>query len=172
MVYSIVYYVKRGYALCRRLLLVPRDCHLGGMMPCFVILRPIFVFREHLGDLLASRDHPGGPWEQQDGVEVVNNNNKILFDLGMILGVVYVSFGVSFVYRFLNRNFDVWDFQIVVFRMEVMANVDLSRKSRLVNFGMDFSCFGSLWSRFSHVVRFENKPENETIFSERPDPGI
>jgi hypothetical protein len=73
----------------------------------------------------------------------------------MIWGVVYVSFGVSFVYRFLNRNFDVWDFQIVVFRKEVMANIDLSRKSRLVNFGMDFSCFGSLWSRFSHVVRFE-----------------
>ena len=136
MVYSIVYYVKRGYALCRRLLLVPRDCHLGGMMPCFVILRPIFVFREHLGDLLASRDHPGGPWEQQDGVEVVNNNNKILFDLGMILGVVYVSFGVSFVYRFLNRNFDVWDFTIIAFAC-FYCKTYLFMEIPLMHFGID-----------------------------------
>ena len=42
MAYSIVYYLKKGYALCRRLLLVPRDCHLGGMMPGFVILGAYF----------------------------------------------------------------------------------------------------------------------------------
>ena len=70
---------------------------------------------------MASRDHPGGPWEQQDGVEVVNS--KILFDVGMIWGVVYVSFGVSFVYRFLNRNFDVWDFQIEVLLWKVLQKM-------------------------------------------------
>ena len=139
-------------------------------MPCFVILGAYFRISGAPWGLIGISGPPWGPWEQQDGVEVVNN--KILFDLGMILGVVYVSFGVSFVYRFLYRNFDVWDFQIVVFRMEIMANIDLSRKSRLVNFRMDFSCFGSLWGRFSHVVRFENRLENETIFSEKPDPGI
>ena len=33
---------------------------------------------------------PGGPWEQQDGHEVVND--RILIDFGMISGLVYVSF--------------------------------------------------------------------------------
>ena len=40
--------------------------------------------------ILALRDHPGGPWEQQDGHEVVNN--KIFVDFGVISGRVYVSF--------------------------------------------------------------------------------
>ena len=40
--------------------------------------------------ILAPRDHPGRPWEQQDGFEVVNN--RIFGDFGMILGPVYVSF--------------------------------------------------------------------------------
>ena len=40
--------------------------------------------------ILALRDHPGGPWEQQDGHEVANN--RILVDLGVISGPVYVGF--------------------------------------------------------------------------------
>ena len=39
--------------------------------------------------ILASRDHPGGPWEQQDGLEVVEI--RIFVDLGMNLVPVYVS---------------------------------------------------------------------------------
>ena len=54
-----------GYALCRRPLLAPRGCHLGGL-----VSPSIFIF---WGTILAPRDHPGGPWEQQDGHEVVNN---------------------------------------------------------------------------------------------------
>ena len=40
--------------------------------------------------ILAPRDHPGGPWEQQDGHEVARH--RILVDFGMISGPVYVSF--------------------------------------------------------------------------------
>ena len=40
--------------------------------------------------ILAPRDHPGGPWEQQDGHEVVNDKNFV--DFVIILGLVYVSF--------------------------------------------------------------------------------
>ena len=42
--------------------------------------------------ILAPWDHPGGPWEQQDGHEVVND--RILVDLGVIPGPVYVNFWV------------------------------------------------------------------------------
>ena len=38
--------------------------------------------------ILAPRDHPGGLWEQQDGLEVVNN--RIFVDFGV--GPVNVSF--------------------------------------------------------------------------------
>ena len=41
------------------------------------------------GVILAPRDHPGGPWEQQDGHEVANN--RICVDFGVISGLVYVS---------------------------------------------------------------------------------
>ena len=40
--------------------------------------------------ILAPQDHAGGPWEQQDGFEMVVY--RILFDLGMVLGPVYISF--------------------------------------------------------------------------------
>ena len=80
------------------------------------------------GTILAPRGHPGRLWEQQDGLEAVNN--KIFADLGMISGPVCVSFWISkylkmhfcsgvlpgcYFYRFLIRNFNVWDFQIKVF---------------------------------------------------------
>ena len=40
--------------------------------------------------ILSPRDHPGGPWEQQDGLEVVNI--WIVVDLGVIWGPVYNRF--------------------------------------------------------------------------------
>ena len=69
---------------------------MGAMVPPFVILRSIFAPREHLGmtfwqlggpwgAILTPRDHLGGPWEQQDGLEVANN-------LGVILGLIYGRF--------------------------------------------------------------------------------
>ena len=77
--------------------------------------------------------HPGGPQGQQDGFEMVVY--RILFDFGVMLGPVYISclssntlkfhmfFGFvsqSFFDRFLNRNFGVWDFQIIVFASMVL----------------------------------------------------
>ena len=40
--------------------------------------------------ILAPGDHPGGPWEQQDGHEVAND--RICVDFGMTLGLVCGSF--------------------------------------------------------------------------------
>ena len=69
---------------------------------------------------MAPRDHPGGPWEQQDGHEVARH--RILVDSGVISGPVYVSFwsskwfknhvtfklvSKSFIKRFPIRIFDV-----------------------------------------------------------------
>ena len=39
--------------------------------------------------ILAPRDHPERPWEQQDGHEV--GRHRILVDIGVISGPVYVS---------------------------------------------------------------------------------
>ena len=43
--------------------------------------------------ILAPRDRPGKPWEQQDGLEVIVY--MILFDLGVIAGFVYIGFSNS-----------------------------------------------------------------------------
>ena len=72
------------------------------------------ILRSHFGvsgapweAILAPRDHPGGPWEQQDGHEVVNN--RIFIDFGVISGLVYVIFWdskclkVSFIFSFVSR---------------------------------------------------------------------
>ena len=96
--------------------------------------------REHLGGhlapweaILAPRDQPGGPWEQQDGQEVVND--RFFVDLGVISGPVLCQllgfkmrrksfsfldyFHVIF-YGFLIRMFDVWDLEIVVFTWKAL----------------------------------------------------
>ena len=39
---------------------------------------------------MVPRDHPGGPWGQHDGHEVVRN--RIFIDFGVILRPVYISF--------------------------------------------------------------------------------
>ena len=85
----------------------------GKLGAFFLTFRdPIFAPREHLEGpfwhfgstmgsyfgvseapweaILAPRDHPGGPWEQQDAHEVANN--RMFVDLGMISGLVFVSF--------------------------------------------------------------------------------
>ena len=47
---------------------------------------------------MALRDHPGGPWEQQDGHEVANN--MIFVDFGVISGLVFLPvFGVQNVFK-------------------------------------------------------------------------
>ena len=83
--------------------------------------------------MLAPRDHPGGPWQQQDGLEMVVY--MLLFDFGVILGPVYISFlnsrnlkfdfvfglvSRSFFNRFLGQNFGTRDFQIEVFAYKIL----------------------------------------------------
>ena len=102
--------------------------------------------------IFAPRNHPGGPWEKQDGHEVANN--RIFVDLGVISGLVSVSFWVqnaleffffrlvskTYSYRFLPRIFEL-GLPNRCFRMEDIAKVDFSWKSFLVNFGMHFCLF-------------------------------
>ena len=91
---------RKGYALCRWPLLASPDCHFGALVPPFRYSGRVLTPREHLGgpfwhlgsslgDSFSLRDHPGGPWEQQDGHEVPND--RILVDDGKISGLVYVS---------------------------------------------------------------------------------
>ena len=42
--------------------------------------------------ILAPRDHPGKPWEEQDGHEVAND--RIFVDFGVISGLVCIGFQV------------------------------------------------------------------------------
>ena len=129
------------------------DCHFGSSVPSFWHSGTPFW---HLGStlgcrfdtsraprdaILAPRNHPGGPWEQQDGPEVANN--RIFFDFGMIWGPVYISFwkqkcfetcflfklvSRSSSHRFLTRIFDVWDLQIVVFALSVLQKSTFHEK--------------------------------------------
>ena len=81
----------RGYDLCQLALLATADCHLGGLGVCILILWVIFfISGERWGVILATRGHPGRPWEQQDGHGVVGN--MIFIDFGVILEPVYSSF--------------------------------------------------------------------------------
>ena len=59
----------------------PRE-HLG---------KPFWHLGSTLGGHFRTSDHPGGPWEQQDGHEVANN--RIVVDFGVIPTLVSVSFG-------------------------------------------------------------------------------
>ena len=49
--------------------------------------------------ILAPRDHPGGPWEQQARHEVAND--RIFVDFGVISGRIYVGFSGPKILNFL-----------------------------------------------------------------------
>ena len=100
--------------------------------------------------ILAPRDHPGGPWEQQDGHEVARH--RIFVDFGVISGPVYVGFsGLKcfknrFLFRLVSMAFLLAisdsDFRRLGlpnrrFRMEGIAKIDFSWKSFSKN-GIDF----------------------------------
>ena len=138
----------KGYALCRRPLLTSSglpfwhlESTLGGHFG---------VSRAPWEAILAPRDHPGGPWEQQDGHEVANN--RIFVDVGLISRPVYVSFWAS--KCVLELCFFQTCFQVICLsisdssfrrlglphrrsRMEGIANIDFSWKSFSKNFGID-----------------------------------
>ena len=86
----IIHYLK-GYALCHWPLHLLVVAILGAWWLHFD--RPV----EHFGTsgtpwgvILAPRNKPGGPWEQQDGHEVARN--RIFIDFEMILGPYFESF--------------------------------------------------------------------------------
>ena len=59
--------------------------HLGSTLGCY-----FGVSEAPWEAILAPRDHPGGPWEQQEGHEVANN--RIFVDFGLISDLVSFSF--------------------------------------------------------------------------------
>ena len=89
---------------------------------------------------MALRGHPGGPWGQQDGFEMVVY--RILLDFGVILGPVYIRYLNSrilkfvFFLGFVSRSFfSIYEteFQHLGlpnrgFRMDGIANTDFPRK--------------------------------------------
>ena len=131
--------------------------------------------------IFAPRGHPGA-WEQQDGLEVVNN--RILIDFGVISGLVYVSFwGPECLFFFVRACFRVIFFMISDskfgrlglpdrgFRMQGIAKIDFSWKSFLMNFGNRFLLFfDSLGHRFSDFLSLGNRFENKGIFCDVTDP--
>ena len=105
------------------------------------------------GAILAPRNHAGGPWEQQDGLGMLAY--RILLDLGMILGPVYISFVSSrnlnfhFVFGLVFRSFFI-DFRIEIPTFETSKS-RVSHGSYCINrlftqidfieFRSRFSCF-------------------------------
>ena len=107
---------------------------------------PFDILGRHFGTsgapqaaILAPRGHSGGPWEQQDGVEVVRD--RIFIDFGVILEPVYISFlnsrslkfhffglvSGSLFYRVLNWYFDAWDSEFEVFAKKALQKTIFHR---------------------------------------------
>ena len=103
---------------------------------------------------MAPRDHSGGPWEQQDGHEVVWN--RIFIDLGVILGLVYTIFfdfktlGILFFSGlFLGQlKFRRLGLQIRGLRKEGLAKVNFSHKLFFMNSGAILIVFLEPWGSF------------------------
>ena len=70
-------------------------------------------------------------------------------------------------HRFLNRNFDVWEFQIKVFAGKVLHIFFIHGNRFLMDFEVDY---GGPWKLFSGVLGLENKFENRGIFVMLTDP--
>ena len=97
-----------------------------------------------LGTILSAWDHPGGPWEQQEGH--VGVRSKIFSDFGLISGTHFESFLSSdglnsvffwslfpghFLHRFLVAMNDSWSSQNKVFAWKVLQK-PCFRKNRLL----------------------------------------
>ena len=92
--------------------------------------------RDQLGGHFGTSDHPGGPWEQQEGRGVANN--RIFVDFGVISGLISVSFwGLKMFFFVLFRLvfqviflsisdsiFRCLGLQNSCFRLESIANID------------------------------------------------
>jgi hypothetical protein len=127
-------------------LLAPSGCHLGGIGASILILWGIFFISGVRWEvILTIRGHPGTPWEQQDGYEVVGNT--IFIDLGVILGSVYASF--------LNTG-----------RSKPHSFPGLIQKAFYIHFCVEISNLGHLDSRLSHGRYCKNQLSTEIVFYE------
>ena len=80
----------KGYAFWRQPLLASRGCHLAGLVPIFLHpVEPFWHLGTTLGTILAPRDDPWGPWEQQDGHELVRNKQDFHRFWGDFLTHIY-----------------------------------------------------------------------------------
>ena len=123
--------------------------------------------------ILATPGHPGRPWEEQDGHEVVGN--MIFIDFGVILEPVYVSFLTSrrstcqflsgvlpepFLYRFLNRIFKSRDSKFEVFAQKVLHKSTF-RQNHFCEFrnrvALFFGSLGNQFSRFPVLSKINSK---------------
>ena len=95
------------------------------------------------GAILAPRDHLGGPWEQQDGHEVVRS--RIFIDFGVILEPVYRSF--------LNSG-----------RSKLHFVSGLIPEGFFIDFCVEISSFGHRNSRFSHGKYCKNQLWTKLVF--------
>ena len=115
----------------------------------------------HWGSILALRDHLRGPWDQQDGHEVVRNTTFI--DFVVILGPVYPSLLISRSLKFhvvsgfvsrslfywsLNRKFRQVGLWIRGFRKDSIAKNNFSQKTLFYEFRGRFVVFGSSFLLF------------------------
>ena len=122
---------------------------------------------------MATRGHPGRPWEQRDGHEVVRN--MIFIDFGVILEPVYVSFLTSrrwtcqffracfqnlFLYRFLNRNVNSRDSRFEVFAYKVLQKTTFHQNRFLSISKSNLLVFWRPWEpifRFSCAFKTSSK---------------
>ena len=102
-----------------------------------------------LGAILAPRDHPGGPWGQQDGFEMVVY--RTLFDFWLILGR---RLGLP------TRGF----------HKERIAKIDVEWKSLSMNSGIVFCCFLEALGVVFLICWPLKTYENRRIFSDITDP--
>ena len=157
-------------------LLASRVCHFGASVsPSLYSGRYFRISEAPWVVILATRGHPGRPWEQWDGHEVVRNT--IFIDFGVILEPVYVSFLTS---RRLTCHFCRADasrspfvsisepkcqlagFKILGFRTESIAKFIVSPKSFFANSGLEFCCFlGTLGTNFPVLQCLQNKFKNK-----------
>ena len=99
--------------------------------------------------ILALRDHPGGPWEQQDGHEVVNNRILSVLGFKMFESSCYLQACFQEIFLSISdsnsRRLGLPSRRV---HIECIAKSVFSWKSLLLNSGMDVECFWNPWQPF------------------------
>ena len=147
-------YILRATTSASWPLLAPSGCHLGGLGGCILILWEIFsISGARWGVILATRGHPGRPWEKQDGHEVVGNMMFIDFGVKHSKTLkISLFFGLDSRRRFVLisvSKFRVLGIRIRGFLMEGIAKINFSPKSFFSEFrGLILWFVGGPWQSF------------------------